>query len=165
MVEAIGNFDERLENSEDRDYIMRFMSKHIVLGLPMQMGVHYTIAYRNIKRTKEMLFNLYYLYFGVVLRKNIFHPKRTLVLIKSEYGIFLGSLFLPLLFLSIFTTNMPVRFVLGVFILGDLFLGMKKEAENIIGRFIAHYIFSLYAFLGFFFYFPKHKKTEWYEIH
>jgi len=164
VVKDIGNFDERLKQGEDRDYIMRVISKYKVLGLPIQMGVHHTIAYRDTKRIIKCLFDFSCMYHGVLLRKHIFYMNRMLIVIRRDYGIILGGLFLPLLFLTIFTPYIFIKIIFGLFLVVDLFLGLKKEPENLLGRFISHYIFSFYFLLGFLFYFPKHKKVEWKEI-
>ena len=165
VVKNIGSFDERLKRGEDRDYIMRVRTKYKVLGLPIQMGIHHTIAYRNITRAKKMLCNFHNVYLGVLLRKYIFNLTCIAAIVRKEYGLILGSLFWPLLLLSIFTPYTFIKIIFGIFLLGDLLLGLKKEPENLTGRFVSHYVFSIYALLGLLFYFPRRKEVKWKKIH
>lgn len=164
IIKDIGNFDERLKNNEDKDYILRVMSKYKVLGLPIQMGIHHTIPYRSTKRMKEMIFSFNLLCSGLLLRKYVFFPKILLKIIRSEYGNFFGGLFFPLFLLSVFTPFIFAKILFVLFILVDLILGLKKEPAYIIGRITMHYAFLVYVLLGFLFYFPKRKKIEWNEI-
>jgi len=128
------------------------------------MGIHYTISYRNNMRIISNIGNRQHLSIGVLMRKYIFHPSSILSIIKSEYGLILGSLFWPLLFLSIFTPYIFIKIVFGFFLLVDFLSGLIKEPEYLIGRFISHYVFPIYVLLGFLFYFPKPKKVEWKKI-
>ncbi len=164
VLKDIGNFDIRLEIREDTDYLLRIMSKYKVLGLPIIMGIHHTISYKNIIRIKERLFKLTYRDTGLLLRKHILNINRALIIQKNEYGLILGSFFWLLLFLNIFFPSIFFKIIFGLFLLGDIFLGIKKEPGHLIGRIISHYIFSVYFLFGFFLYFPKKKKIEYKEI-
>ena len=164
VLKDIGYFDNRLKRGQDRDYIMRITSKYKVLGLPITMGTHHTVVYRNIIRIKEWLFDFKYRYTGLLLRKHILNIDRALIILKKEYGLTLGILFWPLLFSNIFFPSIFIKIIFGLFLLGDIFLGFKKESKHLIGRIISHYIFSVYFLFGFLFYFPRKKKIEYKEI-
>ena len=158
VVQELKGFDDRFGIKEDYDFSLRLMSRSKILSLPKRMGIHHTIAYRSVERTKRMLFGSYNFYLGMLLRKHIIYPRRIWFIVKTEYGLFLGLLFWFLLALSILTPYIFAKLLFGFFLIGDLFLGLRKDRRNLFGRLISHYIFSIQALFGFLFWFPKQKK-------
>lgn len=159
IVQVLMGFDDRFGIKEDYDFSVRLMSRSKILSLPKKMGIHHTIPYRSLERTKKILFSSYNFYLGMLLRKHIIYPRRIWFIVKTEYGLFLGLLFWFLLVLSILTPYIFAKLLFGFFLIGDLFLGLRKDRKNLFGRFISHYIFSIQALFGFLFWFPKQKES------
>ena len=123
------------------------------------MGIHHTVPYRNLERTKKILFSSHNFYLGMLLRKHIIYPCRIWLIAKTEYGLFLGLLFWFLLVLSILGPHIFAKLLLGCYLIWDVFWGLRKDCKNLFGRFISHYIFPIQALFGFLFWFPKRKES------
>lgn len=69
LVEAVGDYDERFDRSQDLDYSMRLSARAMLVGLPIRMGCHHTKEYRT--RPWQHVKNGYVLCQGMLARKHL----------------------------------------------------------------------------------------------
>jgi len=163
VLNDIGGFDEILKINEDIDFILRVMSKYKILGVPLKMGIHHTIPYQNHRRIIDFLLSIDYFFPGVLFRKNIFSFNRIIKLIMSNYGIYLGLFFWIILIISLVFDLYVIKVSLAFFVVLDIFWGIRKGFNKIIGRGITRYVFSFYFVIGLLF-FPVKKENKYHEI-
>lgn len=150
LVDDVGDWDERMVRNQDFDYTLRLVRIGRMMGLPVEMGIHHTLAYRQ----KPWLFlrKGYPIIFGMLIRKNLDQPRR-LIGVLSNYRVGLiwyGLLACSMLMFTLLSLPLwPVWASFGAFALMDILWGVIK-GKSVIGRFIVHYLDPLLIFLGLF---------------
>ena len=160
IVRQTGYWDERMMKNEDIDYTLRLSRVARFLAIPISMGTHHTKIYKD--RTLQFLRNLYPIYFGMLLRKNLDRPWALVKLLSNNRGFLWGAAFyafiISLLFLWLIDL-ISVLFaicLLFVLVVYDFVIGCFKK-QNITNRFISHYIYLPLIMWGLCFKLKKEK--------
>lgn len=142
LAEA-GYFDERMVRNQDIDYTLRISRVGRLLAVPMVMGTHHTLEYRE--RSLLYFRRLYPMFFGMVVRKNLDRPFVLWRLLASQRGLIPGFLVYFLLFLAALATpfSLKIAGLLGatavVAISADMLRG-RSLCSSLFPRFVVHYL-------------------------
>jgi len=153
IVNQVGLFDETFVRNQDIEYTFRLSKGHKFIGIPEKMGIHHTLQYRS--RPIEFLIQLYPMYFGIILRRNIFErPTTTFKFLINNSGFLSGIFFYFFFMLSLFLFSFGVLdesiliITLTSFVAADMVGGLIKR-QSFFDRFIIHYIYPIVIFWGF----------------
>ena len=157
--------------NEDNDLTLRLLKKGIsTIRIPALITKHHTVDYSNDKRMWKDLSKLYHLYPGLLFRKHLFNLDAWKRTFRSNYTAFLFLLLCILLFINI---NFFCIFLLLIFLPVFILRVIKntndsKVSKNkliyFIEKLVCQFCNDLFFWVGFFFYYPKSKKMEYYAI-
>lgn len=164
IFQNLQGFDERFDVNEDWDFMIRLSNKYKIVSLPKKMGVHHTIPYRNIKKIRNTMLNCDSKFTGFLIRKRLFSFNDVVCIIKADYGNIMGGLIWFIVGLSFLIHCSILGIICLLLFLVDIFLGLMKEPNNLIGRLISHYVFPWIILFGLFFWFPREKRSEWIKL-
>ncbi|HLA84199.1 MAG TPA: glycosyltransferase family 2 protein [Thermoguttaceae bacterium] len=139
-AQAVGSWDARMVVNEDYDYAIRIARVGRMVALPVLMGIHHTLDYRE----RPWLFfrKGYRMYFGMLIRKHWRHP-RLLKGIVHDYRVgfpWWGLLFLGTIMALAFRMPVwPVWAGFGLLAALDMLWGLYK-GDRFAGRLFSHYL-------------------------
>jgi len=151
IVEKVGEWDETMIRHQDIEYSLRLSRHGRLLGIPVDMCVHHTLAYHD--RPALFLKNRYPVFFGMLLRRNLDRPLAILSLMIGNRGLSAGILIYlaaaagliisPILRLS----YLNILKLLLILILFDVAwcTMKKKKIPNIL---IMHYLYPPFVLFG-----------------
>ena len=153
IVEEVGEWDETMLRNQDIEYTLKLSRLGRLFGIPVDMCTHHTLAHQD--RPARFFRNLYPLFFGMLLRRNLDRPKAILSLMMGNRGLSAGILIYliaaaglivsPVLKISYLT----ILKLLLILILLDLVWCTikKKRIPNIL---ILHYLYPPLVLYGIF---------------
>lgn len=149
-----GLWDERMERNQDIDYTLRLSRFGRSIAIPVSMGIHHTQEFNQ--RPMHFLKNLFPMFFGMIIRKNIDRPEALIKLMKNNRGYFIGTPIhaLILLYITSLINNSSYSFfyiysivlILSIDVTDSLFFN-----KNIKNQILVHYIYPIIIFTGLFF--------------
>jgi len=158
----IHGMDERFDIYEDRDLGLRILKGHQIIAVPYKMGTHHTVSYRDIYRIFSRLSLIRFI--GLLLRRNFFDPKNLFLIVKLEYGLFLGMAAWVILGSYFIFHNIILLFIFLTILLFDLFKGLKVDRKDLPGRLVEHYFYPFIILESFILFYPKKIQFKWIEI-
>lgn len=154
LVKKVGIFDRRFHRHQDMDYLLRSCRYGFFLGIPVPMGIKYTIE--DNTRPWGFLKKRFPMCFGMLIRKNLKRPKVIVSLLRQNSGYLAGFVVYGLFLVGILATgflSLPFLYtVLAVsfMVISDLFWGAIRK-KNVLNRFLEHYLYVPLIVAGIFF--------------
>lgn len=120
VLAANVHYDETLRRLEDVALALELSDKYRILGLPVEMGTHYTVDYFHRDRVGEFYRRAYMRPFGRLIRDNVMSPSRIWHLRRGLKGYFVGFGLIALLLASIATGSLTAVAIVVVMIGADV---------------------------------------------
>jgi glycosyltransferase involved in cell wall biosynthesis len=160
ILKITGAWNEHMPINEDFDYTLRLSRNGNMIAIPIPMGIHHTLEYKE--RTLLHLRNAFPIYYGMLIRKSILRPKALITILYATKGLFFGVFLYSMSIIGLIVGNILniafiCLFAAIIFIfLTDFLIGFIKR-QGLLDRFIRHYLYVPIIIYGTF---KKEKRSD-----